>query len=215
MQSENLAIKLPVFEGENDHLWATRMEAYLDANDLWEAFEDEYVIDPLPDNRTVAQIKNHKTKKQRKLNAKSYLFSAISEAIFTRIMTLKSAKAIWDFLKQEYEGNEKIKGMQVLNLIREFEMQHMKEFETIKEYSDKLLSIVNNVRLLGTEFSDTRIVQKILVTVPERFESTISSRENSKDLSNITLSELVYALQAQEQRRLMREEGTIEGALQA
>ncbi|GAU24581.1 hypothetical protein TSUD_149220 [Trifolium subterraneum] len=94
-------------------------------------------------------------------------------------------------------------------------MQQMKESETIKEYSDKLLSIVNNVRLLGTEFSDTRIVQKILMTVPERFKSTISSLENSKDLSNITLSELVYALQAQEQRRLMREECTIEGALRA
>ncbi|PNX83209.1 hypothetical protein L195_g039248, partial [Trifolium pratense] len=133
------------------------------------------------------------------------------------MMTLKSAKAIWDFLKQKYEGNEKIKGMQVLNLIREFEMQRMKESETIKEYSDKLLSIVNNVRLLGTEFSDTRIVQKIIVSVPGRFESTISSLVNSKDLANITLSELVYALQlqAQEQRRLMREEGTIESVLQA
>ncbi|GAU40892.1 hypothetical protein TSUD_296970 [Trifolium subterraneum] len=186
------------------------MEAYLDASDLWEAVEDEYMIDPLPENPTLAQIKNHKVKKHRKSKAKSYLFSAVSEEIFTRIMTLKSAKEIWDFLKQEYEGNEKIKGMQVLNLIREFEMQQMKESETMKEYSDKLLSIVNNVRLLGTEFSDTRIVQKILVTVPERFESTILSLENSKDLSNITLSELVYALQAQEQRRLMREEGTIE-----
>ncbi|KAK2434095.1 hypothetical protein QL285_019281 [Trifolium repens] len=213
MYSDNLAIKLPIFEGENYHLWATRMEAYLDANDLWEAVEDEYVVDPLPDNPTIAQIRNHKERKQRKSKAKSYLFSAVSEAIFTRVMTLKSAKAIWDFLKQEYEGNEKVKGMQVLNLIREFEMQRMKESETIKEYSDKLLSIVNNVRLLGTEFSDTRIVQKILVTVPERFESTISSLENSKDLSNITLSELVYALQAQEQRRLMREEGVVEGAL--
>ena len=91
----------------------------------------------------------------------------------------------------------------------------MKESETIREYSDRLLSIVNKVRLLGTEFPDTRIVQKILVTIPERFESTISSLENSKDLSNITLAELLYALQAQEQRRLMREEGMIEGALQA
>ncbi|MCI49166.1 hypothetical protein A2U01_0070409, partial [Trifolium medium] len=61
----------------------------------------------------------------------------------------------------------KSKGCNVLNLIREFEMQRMKESETIKEYSDKLLSIINNVRLLGTEFSVTRIVQKILVTVPE------------------------------------------------
>ena len=124
-------------------------------------------------------------------------------------MTLKTAKEIWDFLKGEYEGNERIKGMQVLNLIREFELQKMKESETIKEYSNKLLSIVNNVRLLGTDFSDSRIVQKILV---EKFETTISSLENSKDLSSITLVELLNALQAQEQRRLMRQERTVEGA---
>jgi len=108
-------------------------------------------------------------KRQRKSKAKGCLFAAVSSAIFTRIITLKSAKEIWDFLKKEYEGNERVKGMQVLNLIREFEMQRM------KEYLDRLLSIVNRVRLLGTEFPDSRIVQKILVTVPERFESTISS----------------------------------------
>nr|KYP62138.1 hypothetical protein KK1_016663 [Cajanus cajan] len=96
----------------------------------------------------------------------SCLFSVVSQSIFTRIVTLKSTKAIWDFLKQEYEGNERVKGMQVLNLIREFEMQWMKELERVKEYSDRLLSIVNKVRLHGTEFSNTRIVQKILVTLP-------------------------------------------------
>ena len=102
--------------------------------------------------------------------------------------------------------------MQVLNLIREFEMQKMKESETIKEYSDKLLGIVNKVRLLGTDFSDSTIVQKILGLIPEKFEATISSLENSKDLS---LSELLNALQAQEQRRLMRQEGYVEGAFLA
>nr|KYP44768.1 hypothetical protein KK1_033687 [Cajanus cajan] len=71
----------------------------------------------------------------------------------------------------------------------------MKESEMVKEFSNKLLSIVNKVRLLGTKFFDTRIVQKILMTLPKRFESTISSFENSKDLSNITLVELMYALQ--------------------
>ena len=105
--------------------------------------------------------------------------------------------------------------MQVLNLVKEFEMQKMKESETIKEYADKLLSIVNKVRLLGSEFSDSRIVQKILVTLPERFEATISSLENAKDLSRISLAELLNALQAQEQRRIMRAEGSVEGALQA
>ena len=60
--------------------------------------------------------------------------------------------------------------MQVLKLIREFEMQRMKELETIKGYSDRLLSIVNKVRLLGIEFFDSRIVQKIFITVSEKFE---------------------------------------------
>ena len=48
--------------------------------------------------------------------------------------------------------------MQVLNLIREFDMQRMKESETIKDYSDRLLNIVNKDRLLGTNFYDSRIV---------------------------------------------------------
>ena len=80
---------------------------------------------------------------------------------------------MWDYLKKEYAGDEKIKGMQVLNLIREFELQKMKESETIKEYSDRLLGIANKVRLLGSEFSDSRIVEKIPVTVPERYEVTL------------------------------------------
>ena len=60
---------------------------------------------------------------------------------------------------------------------------------------------------------DSRIVEKLLVTVPERFEATITSLENTKDLSKISLAELLNALQAQEQRRAMRQDGVIEGAL--
>ena len=89
----------------------------------------------------------------------TYLFVVVSQDIFTRIMTIKSAFEVWNFLKDEYEGDERIKGIQAMNLIREFEMQKMKESETIKEYANKLLSIANKVRLLGSEFSNSRIVQ--------------------------------------------------------
>ena len=105
--------------------------------------------------------------------------------------------------------------MQALNLIRELEMQRMKDSEIIKDYADKLLGIANKIRLLGTEIPDSRIVQKILVTIPEKYEATLTSLENSKDLSTITLVELLIALQALEQRRLMKQKGTIEVALVA
>ena len=208
-------VALPIFDGESYDLWAVRMESYLEALDLWEAVEEDYDVPLLPDNPTMAQIKNHKEKKTKKAKAKACLFAGVSKTIFTRIMTLKTAKAIWDYLKEEYAGDERIRSMQVLNLMREFELQRMKESETIKEYSNKLLSIANKVRLLGTEFADSRIVEKILVTVPERYEASIATLENTKDLSKITLAEVLHALQAQEQRRLMRQEGSMEGAFQA
>ena len=66
----------------------------------------------------------------------------------------------------------------------------------MKEYSDRLLSIANKVRLLGSVLNDSRIVEKLLVTVPEKFEATITTLENTKDLSKISLTELLNAFQA-------------------
>lgn len=66
----------------------------------------------------------------------------------------------------QHEGNDRIRGMQV-NLITEIEMQSIKDPETIKNYSDRLLRIVNKVRIHGTDFSAisaTRIVHLELFT---------------------------------------------------
>lgn len=58
-------------------MWAVKMEAYLDANDLWEAVEREYEVPQLPENPTVAQIKIHKERKLRKSKSRSVLFTAL------------------------------------------------------------------------------------------------------------------------------------------
>ncbi|XP_070056733.1 uncharacterized protein [Nicotiana tomentosiformis] len=165
-----------VFNDENYQIWVVRMKTYLDALDIWEAVEEDYEAPPLPNNQT---IKNHNDRKTRKSKAKACLFSA--------------PKPSGIISKQNMKGDERIRGMQVLNLIKDFEMQRMKENETVKDYSERL-----RVRLLGSEFNDYRIVEKVLVTVPERFEATITTLENTKDLSKITLAELLNALQAQE-----------------
>ena len=188
------SIALPVFNGDNYQIWAVRMETYLEALDLWEAIKEDYDILVLPNNPTIAQIKAHKEKKTKKSKAKACLFAVVSPTIFTRVMSLKTAKAIWDYLQEEYVGDEMIKGMQVLNLIREFVLQKMKESETIKDYSDKLLSIANKVRLLGSKLNDSRIVEKIFVMMPERYETIVTTLENTKNLPKISLAELLNSL---------------------
>ena len=91
----------PVFDGDNYRTWVVRMETYLEALNLWEAVEEDYDIPLLLDNPTVAQIKAQKEKKTKKSKAKACLFVAVSSTIFTRIMSLKMAKEIWDYLKTE------------------------------------------------------------------------------------------------------------------
>ncbi|KAK5836245.1 hypothetical protein PVK06_012019 [Gossypium arboreum] len=119
------------------------------------------------------QIKMHKERTTRKAKAKSCLYASVSPAIFNRIMVFGLANEIWDYFKAEYQGDERIKSMKVLNLIREFERLQMKESESIKEYSDKLIDIANKVRVLGTDIFISRLVQKILVPMPEKYEELL------------------------------------------
>lgn len=77
----------------------------------------------------------------------------------------------------------------------------MKEFETIKDYRDRLINIANRVRLLGSEFFDSRMFKKTSCkTMPKRFEATITTFENTRDFQKITL------VDTRKKRRSMREE---------
>ncbi|XP_012468682.1 uncharacterized protein LOC105786740 [Gossypium raimondii] len=172
--------------------------------DYWEAVKEDYEVTPLPNNSTMNQIKMHKDRTTSKAKAKAWLYALVSPSIFNRIMVFGLAKDIWDYLKAEYQEDERIKSMKVLNLIREFERLQMKEFESIKEYSDKLIDIANKVRVIGTDLSYSKLVQKILVSMPEKYEATIVSLENTKDLTQLRVVELISALQAQEQMWVMR-----------
>ena len=139
-----------------------------------EAVEDDYEVAALPDNN---QISHHKEMKTRKAKAKACLYVAVSPTIFSIIMACDFAKKIWDFLKAGYHGDEKIKSMKGFNLVTKFEGLQMKESETMKDYSTNLVDIANKARMLGTNLSNNRLVQKILVSLLERYEATIASLE--------------------------------------
>ena len=56
--------------------------------------------------------------------------------------------------------------MKDMNIIREFEVQRKKDSENVKEYLNKLLSIVIKVRTLGNKLLDSRVIDTLLVTLP-------------------------------------------------
>ncbi|KAL6323788.1 hypothetical protein AAG906_002256 [Vitis piasezkii] len=202
--SNTSALSTPVFNGENYQVWAVKRKAYLRG-----------LVQPLGNNPTLNQIRAHEEEEAKAPRALSYIHAAVSEPIFTRIIARETPKEAWDKLKEMYLGSDRTRQMQILNLKRQFEVLRMKDNEFIKEYVDRLMEVVNKIRLLGEDLTDQRVVEKVLVSLPERFESKISSLEDSKDLTKISLAELVHAFQAQEQRRSMRQEESNEKAFLA
>ncbi|EOY19734.1 Copia-like retrotransposable element, putative [Theobroma cacao] len=181
----------PVFSGENYAIWSVKMEAYLRAFDLWEVVEVGGDPPEQRQNLTIEQMKQYSEEVAKRFKALSCIHSTVSDIIFTSIMTCKSAKKAWDKLNEEFQGSVRIRQIQALNLWREFEILRMKEEEGLKDYTDKVIKVVNQLKLLGED-------------VPKK-----------KDLSSFTVVELVNALHASEQRRAIRVVDHSESALLA
>ena len=126
MASNNLPLNPPfTFTGENYQIWYVKMQAFLEAYELWETVTEDKPLAALPANPTFAQIKSNNEEKTKKSKAKSLMPNAVADTVFYRIMACKTAKEACDRLKEQYQGSDRTRQMKVLNLKREFESLNM------------------------------------------------------------------------------------------
>ena len=74
----------------------------------------------------------------------------------------------------------------------------MKEDESVDEFYAKLKDIVNSAFNLKETIPESKIVKKVLRSLPKRFHAKITATEESKDIDKIPLTELVDNLQPYE-----------------
>jgi TFIIF-interacting CTD phosphatase-like protein len=70
----------------------------------------------------------------------------------------------------------------------------MLEDETFNEFYDRINDIRNSMINLGKKVSDAKIIKKILKSLLERFRIKVTAIEDSKDLDNTKIEELVGSL---------------------
>jgi len=75
--------------------------------------------------------------------------------------------------------------------MREFKLQKIKKITMRQSRNTQTNCKVFN--LFDKNFADSIIVDNILVTMSERCEASITLLENAKDLSKITLTEVLHA----------------------
>ncbi|KAK1567305.1 hypothetical protein Q3G72_010672 [Acer saccharum] len=77
----------------------------------------------------------------------------------------------------------------------------MEEHECFNDFQVKLMDIVNQSHQLGDPYSDRRIKQKILRSLPPRFESKVTALEENSDFKKMKPSEVIGKLLAYESRK--------------
>ncbi|GAV76372.1 DUF4219 domain-containing protein/UBN2 domain-containing protein [Cephalotus follicularis] len=205
--SSNVSLLAPPVVGGNEYdFWSAKMKTYLRAYDLWESVEKGYSPPENPDNLSIAQMKTVKVESTQNFKALSFLHSIVAESIFPRIVASSTDKEAWDTLQEEFQGTERVRAMRLLNLRRDYENLKMKDSETVKDYISKVLEVVNQMRIYGEKLTDQKLVEKVLISLPDKYDSKVLAIEESKDLTKLTLNELLGFLQIHESRISKREE---------
>ena len=186
---QSLIIPL-LFDGTNYAYWKVRMRAFLQSLDekVWQAVEIGWTKPkeaPVDWDEVKIKLANFNSKA---LNA---LFSAVTNEEFKKISSTETAKEALTILQTTYEGTKAVKDSKLQRLITSFEEIKMEEDESFDEFYAKLKDIVNSAFNLGETIPESKIVRKVLRSLPEKFHAKITTIEESKDIDKIPLTKLV------------------------
>ena len=112
-------------------------------------------------------------------------FCGVSSDEFYRISHITVAKEAWEILETTYEGMKKVKDTKLQMLTTRFEELKMSEDESFDAFYCKLNEVVVSKFNLGQKTEDSKIVRKILKSLPKSFHAKVTAIEESKDLDDI------------------------------
>ena len=126
------------------------------------------------------------------------IFCGVSSDEFHWISHITIAKEAWQILETTYEGTKKVKDTKLQMLTTWFEELKMSEDESFESFYSKLNEVVIGKFNLGEKTEDSKIVRKILRSFSESFRAKVTAIEESKDLDEIKVQELIGSLQTYE-----------------
>jgi hypothetical protein len=185
---------VPAFDGTNYGYWKARMHFILKSINCWSIVETGWTK---PEDETLELVpqKNARLSNDKALHA---LCQALSPSKFAKISNCESAQEAWQILETTYEGMKLVKSAKLQMLISRFEEIKMLEEETFEEFYSKMSDLRNSMVSLGKPISDVKLIQKILRSLPEHFRIKVTTVEESKDLEEMKIEELVGSLQTYE-----------------
>ena len=207
--------QIPEFNGKNYDYWAITMKALFSSQDIWDLVENGFQepTDAAAYN-ALSQAERDLLRDNRKKDSKSlfYIFQEVHESIFPRVAAVMKSKQAWDTLQTAYQGMEKVKTAKLQMLRRDFETLCKKESENIDSFFTLVSGLVTQITSHDETLEEIRIVEKVLRSLPARFEAIVVAIEETKDLSQLLVDELNASLISYEHRLNRAESSSLEHA---
>ncbi|GAU35215.1 hypothetical protein TSUD_204910 [Trifolium subterraneum] len=142
----------------------------------------------------------YRANKKKDCKAIYLIHQSVDEVNFDKISACTTAKQAWETLERCHTGGMKVKKVKLQALRKQYEHTEMEDDEKIEDFFNKVKVITNSMALNGETISDEQFCEKILRSLPPRFDFIVCTIEETKDLSTMTPAELLSTLQARELR---------------
>ncbi|GJU14238.1 hypothetical protein Tco_1142204 [Tanacetum coccineum] len=198
----------PLFESDGFIYWKNRFETYVKSKDLdlWHVitYGDFPPIQYNPETKkdeTVSFDKQNddlKKKLAKNNEAKMVIYNALPRKEYERIFMCKTAKEIWDTLLITHQGNSQVKDNKIDLLVQQYEQFTIPEEESIDNAFARFNTIITSLKALDEGFSSKNYVRKFLRALHPKWRAKVTAIEESKDLTSLSLDELIRNLKVYE-----------------
>ncbi|GJR14551.1 hypothetical protein Tco_0797203 [Tanacetum coccineum] len=198
----------PLFESDGFIYWKNRFETYVKSKDLdlWHVitYDDFPPIQNNPENKKDEivpfdkQNDNLKKKLAKNNEAKMVIYNALPRKEYERIFMYKIAKEIWDTLLITHQGNRQVKDNKIDLLVQQYEQFTIPEEESIDNAFARFNTIITSLKALDESFSSKSYVRKFLRARHPKWRAKVTDIEESKDLTSLSLDELIGNLKVYE-----------------
>ncbi|GJX56980.1 zf-CCHC domain-containing protein [Tanacetum coccineum] len=126
------------------------------------------------------------------------IYNALPRKEYERIFMCNTAKEIWKTLLITHQGNNQVKDNKIDLLVQQYEQFVISEDESIDSAFARFNTIITSLKALDEGYSSKNYVRKFLRALHPKWRAKVTTIEESKDLTSLSLDELIENLKVHE-----------------